>query len=366
MSIIVQKWKKAFKCVDKNPKGSLINNDYLEPFINSSDEFKFEKKIKTENFNDCNENTLINELNNGDYDNLLRPTMTKSKSIQNHNNLKDSTNMNKSKDSKKDKMKPVLDFCNIKSDENNNYAELYNNNNLILIDSNTNIKENNLPSQLDEIFYCEIQDSGDEEPLINLKKTTQNTEQTYNKLKLSDAKMNLFNKFEINNQKNDAKDIFSESLTDLRALNTFKSHSEAFHWFLNLVSDRMSICVKNDKNINGDEKSKRFNIITAHLLYARNYYEIRINNSSQLKTHLSMYHPCLIALACLLDSDAIRIVGSHSCSCDTYIYLFSTRLKICAWKAKMFIILKRPKCSSYDRLNLIEDLKNCHKVIQDK
>jgi hypothetical protein len=156
------------------------------------------------------------------------------------------------------------------------------------------------------------------------------------------------------------------NLTEIRALNTFTSQTEAFHWYLNLITDTMFNCIKCDTGIQGDEKQKRSSIVTAHLLYARNFYELKIKNSSHLKTtpNLLNIHPCLIALACLLDSDSVRVVESHGCACDTYLYLFSTRLKFCAWKCKLYIILKKPKRSSIDRLSLIEDLTNCHKIIQ--
>jgi hypothetical protein len=157
-----------------------------------------------------------------------------------------------------------------------------------------------------------------------------------------------------------------QGLTDIRETSSFESQSEGFHWYLNLIFETISKCIQNDKTINEEHRSKRMNIAIAHLLYARNFYEMRISNSNYLKTKLAEVHPCLIALACLLDSDAVRIVESHGCVCDSYIYLFSTRLKFCAWKSKLFILLKRPKRSSFDRLNLIEDLTKLHKVIQEK
>ncbi len=149
-------------------------------------------------------------------------------------------------------------------------------------------------------------------------------------------------------------------------MSTFANQREAFHWYLNLINDKITNCIQQDKQLGKQDITKRLNICQAHLLYAKNFYEMRINNSQKLKLHLSNIHPCLIALACLLDSDAVRIIESHNCACDTYIYLFSTRLKFCAWKSKLYIILKKPKRSSIDRLNLIEDLTNCHKLIQDK
>lgn len=150
-----------------------------------------------------------------------------------------------------------------------------------------------------------------------------------------------------------------------REPSTFASQSDAYHWYLGMISDKMMSCVEKDANIVDDEKLKRYNIITAHLLYARNFFELKIKNSLSLRSKLASIHPCLITLACLLDSDAVRIVESHSCSCDTYVYMFQTRLKFCAWKAKLFVILKKPKHSSMERLNFIEDLTSLQKLLHD-
>jgi len=160
----------------------------------------------------------------------------------------------------------------------------------------------------------------------------------------------------------------SKSLTDLRSPESFSSLDEGFHWYLNLINDTILNCINNDQTLNEENRVKRLNIAKAHFLYARNFYEMRISRSIQLKTKLTTMniHPCMIVLACLLDSEAVRIEESHVCVCDSYIYLFSTRLKYCAWKSKLFILLKKPKRSSFDRLNLIEDLTNFHKMIQEK
>jgi hypothetical protein len=186
-------------------------------------------------------------------------------------------------------------------------------------------------------------------------------------------KFNSRNEMLLSEQQDNSDEMQCQNQTATAALNLtadcdvsrFTSRSEAYHWFLNLISDTMTECVKSDASIIPDEKSKRFSIITAHLLYARNFYELKTKSSATLRTSLAPVHPCLVALACLLDSDAVRVVESHTCTCDTYLYLFATRLKFCAWKAKLYIILKKPKRSSIDRLTLIEDLTNCHKLIQD-
>lgn len=158
----------------------------------------------------------------------------------------------------------------------------------------------------------------------------------------------------------------SQSLTDLRELATFLSQADAFHWYLNLLFETATKCIENDQTLGVADKSRRVNIGTAHQLYARNFYGIRIVASSQLKHALADTHPCVVALACLLSSDAVRIVESHACTCDSYVYLFQTKIKFCAWKCKFYIILKRPNRSSIDRLTLIEEITNCNKLIQDK
>ncbi len=124
--------------------------------------------------------------------------------------------------------------------------------------------------------------------------------------------------------------------------------------------------VQDEKTLNECDKLKRLNICKAHVSYARSFYEMRMSNSANLKLKLSSIHSCLIALACLLNSDAVQIVESHSCSCDTYVHLFATRLKFCAWKCKLYIVLKKPKRSSIERLKLIEELTNCHKLMIEK
>lgn len=135
--------------------------------------------------------------------------------------------------------------------------------------------------------------------------------------------------------------------------------------YLNVLFDKILNCIRNSTHLNENDKTKRENISKAHLLYSKNLYETRITKSTELKVSLEKMHPCLIALSCLLDSDALRIVETHSCKCDSYIYLFSTRVKFCAWKSKLYVILKRPKRSSIDRLTFIEDLTNCHKLIKN-
>lgn len=158
----------------------------------------------------------------------------------------------------------------------------------------------------------------------------------------------------------------SKSLTDLRSAESFVSLCEGFHWYLNLLNETIVERIQADKTLTEANRSKRLGIAKAHLLYARNFYEMKISTSASLKQKLAEIHPCLVVMAVLLDSEAIRLEESHVCPCDSYIYLFSTRLKYCAWKSKLFILLKKPKRSSFDRLNLIEDLTKCHKIIQEK
>lgn len=166
------------------------------------------------------------------------------------------------------------------------------------------------------------------------------------------------------NQNDD--ETIAKNLTDLRSPESFNSPEEGFHWYLNLLNDKIVNCVQTDRTLNEVNRTKRLSIAKAHHLYCKNYYEMRAASSLQLKQKLSNFHPCLLVLACLLESEAVRIEESHNCVCDTYIYLFATRVKYCAWKSKLFIFLKKPKRSSFDRLNLIEDLTSCHKIIQEK
>jgi len=271
----------------------------------------------------------------------------------------------------------------IQKDEKNknlnfNYCELYDHNDqkrrklneeksfLNKKDSVAKLDENNNKYNTDDLYYCEIAETTN---LLSRRSQQANmaSPNAYESDRFTDSKINLFTKLDNEHETNEpAQTVKAQNLTSLRDLSTFASQAEAFHWFLNLINDTITSCIQMDQQLGEQDAQKRLNICQAHLLYARNFYEMRINNSSQLKTQLANIHPCLIALACLLDSDAVRIIESHNCACDTYIYLFSTRLKFCAWKSKLYIILKKPKRSSIDRLNLIEGLTNCHKLIQDK
>ena len=158
-------------------------------------------------------------------------------------------------------------------------------------------------------------------------------------------------------------------LTDLKGVEKFSTQMEAFEWYLKVLFDTMIKSIHEDKSLVDSDRAKRLNIANAHALYAHNFYQMKstsVVNQHQIKMQLAQIHPCLIVLACLLDSDAVRIVESHKCECDSYVYLFSTRFKFCAWKCRFYIILKRPNRSSIDRLTLIQDLTSCHKLLQDK
>jgi len=158
----------------------------------------------------------------------------------------------------------------------------------------------------------------------------------------------------------------ANNLTELKPLSEFESQNDGVLWYFNLLRETMSSLVNQTKEMSDDDKQRRLNMISAHHLYAKNFYEMRSASSKNLRNFLVNMHPCVIALACLLDSDAIRIVESHCCVYDCYVYLFSTRIRFCCWKAKYYIILKKPKRSSIGRLNLIEELINCFKLLQDK
>jgi hypothetical protein len=178
-----------------------------------------------------------------------------------------------------------------------------------------------------------------------------------------------------------------KSLTSIRELNTFSSQMDAFEWYLKQLFETMTKSIREDKNLVDSDRAKRLNIANAHILYAHNFYKMRTsvtttattttaastnassattNHQHHIKLQLLKIHPCLIALACMLDSDAVRIIDAHKCECDSYVYLFNTRLKFCAWKCRFYIVLKRPNRSSIERLNLIQDLTDCHQLLQDK
>lgn len=417
-----QKWKKVVSgCVsNKSTKHSLIENDFLEydefnyksskqsPLTSSqvaSDKKKDPKKFIPV-FREQEENLLDDKKEDQRYDNLQHLSKKPPLANTNKNGLKDTTNVKNNGSSFAKGIKRV--FKSEKRDEYDKkkeqfvYAELYEN------ASNSNeytmqIKQRKLNNddendlkKSDESHYYEIPECSmnlDDEPLLDFK----NQHNLFSPIKISqqlksaESQINLFSKFDNHNESGGNKfemlgasetsmlqkqqqefDIEKQcnnssapNLTEIRELSTFTGQSDAYHWYLNLISETMMECIRKENSINEDEKIKRFNIVTAHLLYARNFYELKIKTSINLRTTIANIHPCLITLACLLDSDAVRIVESHGCTCDTYIYLFATRLKFCAWKAKLYIILKKPKRSSIDRLTLIEDLTTCHKLIQD-
>jgi hypothetical protein len=155
-------------------------------------------------------------------------------------------------------------------------------------------------------------------------------------------------------------------LTEIKPASLFATQSDGVAWYFGLLSDTMKHYIKECKNFDANEQDQRINMINAHQLYAKNLYEMRIATSKTLRTLLKPMHPCTIAMSCLLDSDAIRICDTHNCSYDSCVYLFSTKIKFCAWKTKYYLILKKPKRSSLERLNLIENLINCNKLLNDR
>lgn len=323
MSQIVHKMKKVLNgCMHKS-NHKYFENDMNNPIIDS--EFKFESPELH-----MHKKTAFPIYN--DYDNLDHTGKKK-------NVLRDSTNIEKRHlDSNNNniggfKKRFLKSSSSKKLDQNNgaNYSHIY---------------ESQIENTNENGIYCEINNENiyEEEPLIDL---TQ------------------LNETEIKNKSmNESRIIEKESLTDLRSPDSFKNEDEGFHWYLNLLNEHIVNCIKTDKTLNEANRSKRLAISKAHFLYVRNFYEMKISNSKAMKQKLVNFHPCHIVLACLFDSEAVKIEESHLCVCDTYIYLFATRLKYCAWKSKLFILLKKPKRSSFDRLNLIEDLMNCHKLIQ--
>lgn len=317
---ILKKCKKVLSgCIHKNGK-EIYESD---PIIDG--EFTFlEKHVSKRHSSNFNENLINIELQkqkafDDNYNNLQHFS---SKTI-----LKDTSNTRGLK-------LPLLGKKKTTQDDNNNilYNELYTDH----LKHKADIGHDN-PE-----VYSQIADY-DYEPLI-------------------DSKQN-----KLDNDANKTDD--QKSLTGMRDIETFSTQVEAFEWYLKLLFDTMTKSIHDDKSLVDSDRAKRLNIANAHALYAHNFYQMKttcVVNQHQIKLQLARVHPCLIVLACLLDSDAIRIVESHKCECDSYVYLFSTRFKFCAWKCRFYIILKRPNRSSIDRLTLIQDLTSCHKLLQDK
>jgi len=314
---ILRKCKKVLSgCIHKNEKqvyetDPIIDNDFT--FL--------EKNVSKRHSDNFNEKPFeIEQHQSFDNYNNLQHFATKSRA------LKDTSNTRGLKLQTLDKKK---------NDENNRflYNELYSHQLKLKPDTGHDNPE----------VYSQIADY-DYEPLIDSKKE--------NKLNNEG--------FRVDDQK---------SLTDLKSLEKFSTQMEAFEWYLKVLFDTMIKSIHEDKSLVDSDRAKRLSIANAHALYAHNFYQMKstsVVNQNQIKMQLARIHPCLIVLACLLDSDAVRIVESHKCECDSYVYLFSTRFKFCAWKCRFYIILKRPNRSSIDRLTLIQDLTSCHKLLQDK
>lgn len=356
MSQIVYKMKKVLNGCTRKSVQKYNDCDMTNPIL--EDEFKFDiDSPKTAGINRqvTTENTEFHIYN--DYDNLNHPCLAKS-----NNALRDSTNVKKKRFTRVFRRsistsKMIDENNNTNNDENARYSGLY--------DKTSWDWSKQKSSEDTDGQYCEIQCDDENETLINVKPLMNQLRIKSDQATLNKA--NLLAKFDSEQTQNtDGVEKESKSLSDLRSPESFSSPDEGFHWYLNLINDTILNCIQTDGTLNEENRVKRLNIAKAHFLYARNFYEMRISRSVQMKEKLANTHPCMIVLACLLDSEAVRIEESHVCVCDSYIYLFSTRLKYCAWKSKLFILLKKPKRSSFDRLNLIEDLTNCHKMIQEK
>jgi hypothetical protein len=265
-------------------------------------------------------------------------------------------------------------------DLTSNYCELFNGKRMIgntlklkAVSKELLFEDEDKSKDADNEYYCEINENS------NLIEAFNEEDVDVNFKRSSHSKTNLF-KFEnedlltsqhtntTTNTTNTDNSQVEQDITELKDLSSFINQSEAFHWYLNEIFERIFDSIKKDETLTPQDKIKRDNLCRAHLLYAKNFYEMRLMKSIQATTDanncLEGVHPCLIVLSCLIDSDAVRIVETHTCKCDTYMYFFSTKVKFCAWKSKMFVILKRPKRSSIDRLTFIEDLSNCHKMIK--
>lgn len=350
MSQIVHKMKKVLSgCMHKSSNYKYTENDMSNPILDFE---SFESSPEMPARRKPVEFTIYN-----DYDNLNHTKISK-------NTLKDTTNIKKEKSSggglkrrflKNSSNKNLIDNENMNS-ENFNYSHIYESKSKI-----STLESTKSMSQSIEGIYCEIE-TDETETLIDLDQLKIKSEPPVKKLATSENKQLSC---ELENQQNELEKE-CKSLTDLRSPESFVSLCEGFHWYLNLLNETIVERIQADKTLNEANRSKRLGIAKAHLLYARNFYEMKISPSTSLKQKLADIHPCLVVMAVLLDSEAVRLEESHVCVCDSYIYLFSTRLKYCAWKSKLFILLKKPKRSSFDRLNLIEDLTKCHKIIQEK
>lgn len=358
MSQIVNKWKKRFSgCMHKS--NSSYNQSEMKNPILCNDEFGFLDECSPEP-EKSDKLPIYNE-----YDSLNHPKLDKLNTLKESTILKDATNSKKPKGLKR---------CFKKS---NSVSKTFDeNHNIIEVENYSELYGEKKHHYLNDAFrknpeddYCEIKDdygffASDLQSLIDLKPNQIDSEPPVKKLAISENKK--LNKKDEKENQNDSKTNIGKNLTDLRIPESFSSAEEGFHFYLNLLNDKIVTCIQTDRTLNEVNRKKRLGIAKAHLLYSRNYYEMRVASSAQLKLKLANFHPCLLVLACLFESEAVRIEESHNCVCDTYMYLFATRVKYCAWKSKLFIFLKKPKRSSFDRLNLIEDLMSCHKLIQEK
>lgn len=154
-------------------------------------------------------------------------------------------------------------------------------------------------------------------------------------------------------------------LTDIKSPSAFATLTDSVLWYLKLLCDTMYCNINELKDMSLDEKRRRFKLIQAHYLYAKNSFEIKITKSKLLDYSLRQLHPCIISLAFLHESGAVRILDSHSCPHDTYIHLFSTKIKFCNCATLYYIALKKPSRSSMQRLNMINELNYCIKLLKD-
>lgn len=348
MSQIVHKMKKVLSgCMNNKTNYKYNESDMMCDPILSSEELQNESP-KPVIFKNKAEIPIYNDYdipNTNNYDNLNHKSFIKNNVLQDMTNKKSSKKLRKGLGKKPEEK-------NSRNNENFNYSELY----------DRKIIEDKRKSKLSESPYCEITSAEfefmmDFESGSDLLKEPMMTSTVNEKTHLLQNDTETIDNTQIKEKK---------SLTDLRSIESFASEEEGFQWYLSLLNETIVNCIQSDKTLNEAQKTKRLGIAKAHLFYARNFYKMRISASTNLKAKFENTHPCLIVLACLLDSEVVRVEESHACVCDTYIYLFSTRLKYCAWKSKLFVLLKKPKHSSLDRLNLIEDLTNCHKLIQEK
>ena len=232
-------------------------------------------------------------------------------------------------------------------------------------DKNFLIQNNDEDDDCELNSTIEATDNNDEDVFFS---PVNNPKFHYNKLNENKQKITNKTKIEVDEIAEEIKQSRKQisCLTEIKSLKLFETHADGVIWYFNLLCDTMMFYIKDNKQLSSQEMNVRIHMANAHLLFVKNLYQVRIASSKQLKELISSIHPCIVALSLLNESGALGIWDAHNCAYDNYVYIFSIKIKFCSCKVKYFIILKKPKLSSFDRLNLIESLINCQKLVQDK